>query len=69
MTLNKTDIRLSQYYMRATSKMDQTSLNNHYKKLAGKYDDNYSKTTNAGESKTKYNFGGEDGARFVIELM
>ena len=49
--------------------MNQTTLNNHYKKLAGKYDDSYSKTTTAEESKTKYNFGGEERARFIIELL
>ena len=59
----------STQHTRARHKMDQTTLNNHYKNLAGKYDESYSKTTAAGESKTKYSFGGEDGARCIIELL
>ena len=49
--------------------MDQTTLNNHYKNLSGKYDDSYSKTTTAEESKSKDNSGGEDWARLFIEIL
>ena len=37
--------------------MDQTTLNNHYKNLAGKYEDSYSKTTAAGEFALTNSYG------------
>ena len=49
--------------------MDQNALNNHYKDLAEKYDDSFSKLTVDSEAKTKFDFGGENGARVIIKLM
>ena len=41
--------------------MDQNALNNHYKDLAEKYDDSFSRLTVDGKSNNKFDFGGEMG--------
>ena len=45
--------------------MEQDTLNDHYKKLASKYDQSFS----ASSSSTGYNFAGQAGARTIIDLM
>ena len=50
-------------------KMDQTSLNNHYKDLAEEYDDSFTKLSAEGESNNKFDFGGENSARLIVKLL
>ena len=45
--------------------MDQDTLNDHYKKLASKYDQSFS----ASSSSTGYNFAGQAGAKTILDLM
>ena len=47
--------------------MDQHTLNSHYRRLAGRYDQSFS--AGSSTSSTGYSFSGEAGARTIIDMM
>ena len=65
--LVKLEIVELQYSHRNTEywlKMNQNLLNNHYKKVADRYDESFS-----AKNFTGYSFMGEAGARTIIDMM
>ena len=63
--LVKLDIYVLQYDHKDIGlKMNQNLLNNHYKKVADRYDESFS-----AKNFTGYSFIGEAGARTIIEMM
>merc|ERR1711872_1187641 len=52
------------------TKMDQDSLNNHYKNLAKNYDEAFAELKpDKRKAKNSFDFGGEEGARVIAELL